>query len=295
MVMLFQCDIIASAMFLTGQASNPLMAKFALTAGAVEISYFKWMLGAIVPGILSMALIPWLLYRLFPPEVTYTPEAPAAADAELRRTGPMSGREWRTAGVFLLVGGLWMTAPLHHLNYTLVAIVGVCALFLSGALAWDDIVGEHIAWDVFIWFGGLVRMAEGLMEGGVTGRLADLATSFSHGWPRWAMLASLLLVFVYAHYGFATITSHATALFTPFLLAVLAGGAPKVLAILAFAYFANLSACLTHYGTTPAAIFFGGGYVTQREWWKYGFICSLVYLMLWATTGFAWWKALGWW
>ena len=35
--------------------------------------------------------------------------------------------------------------------------------------------------------------------------------------------------------------------------------------------------------------------VTQREWWKYGFIVSLVTIAIWSTVGVAWWKLLGWW
>ena len=47
-----------------------------------------------------------------------------------------------------------------------------------------------------------------------------------------------------------------------------------VLAIASLAYFANFSAGLTHYGTTPAPIYFGAGYVSQKDWWRVGFYLS---------------------
>ncbi len=80
----------------------------------------------------------------------------------------------------------------------------------------------------------------------------------------------LLLIYFYAHYGFASITAHATAMYTPFLVVILAAGAPPYLAVLSLAYFSNLDASLTHYGTTPAPIYFGAGYVKQRTWWLLG-------------------------
>ena len=35
------------------------------------------------------------------------------------------------------------------------------------------------------------------------------------------------------------------------------------------------------------------GYVTQAEWWRAGFIMSLIYLVIWTTIGPLWWLALG--
>jgi len=84
-------------------------------------------------------------------------------------------------------------------------------------------------------------------------------------------------------------------MFTPFLVVSLAAGAPPQLAVLSLAAASNLDASLTHYGTTHSPIYFGARYVTQREWWRIGFLVSLVTLGTWATVGTAWWKLLGWW
>ena len=56
-------------------------------------------------------------------------------------------------------------------------------------------------------------------------------------------------------------------MYTPFLVVTIAAGAPPGLAVLSLAAFSNLSASLTHFGTTPGPIYFGARYVTQREWW----------------------------
>ena len=305
-VLLYQCDVIICAMFLTGQASNAIIAKLAQQVTGIELSYPRWALGAIVPGLISLTVVPLLLYRLFPPEIKHTPDASEFAAAELKRMGRMSWPERIMMAVFALVALLWMAPVLKglsypvfqmlgNLHYAVVALLGVCVLLLSGVLEWEDVVSERGAWDVFIWYGGLVRMAEALGEMGITKRFAEFAASFTAGWTWWAALAGLLLVYFYAHYAFASITAHATAMYVPFLIVILAAGAPPYLAVLSLAYLSNLDASLTHYGTTPAPIWFGAGYVKQRTWWWLGLIVSVPNILIWVLIGFAWWKLLGWW
>jgi DASS family divalent anion:Na+ symporter len=290
----YQCDVVACAMFLTGQASNVLIAKFALDTTGVELSYARWLVGGLVPGLVSLALVVLLIYRIYPPEVTHTPQATEFARAELAKMGPMSRDERMMLVVFALTAGLWITSALHHINYTVVALIGVSTLLLTKVLAWDDMLSDRPAWDTFIWYGGLVRMAEALGDSGVTRRFADVSAGLTATWGWGLALVVLLLIYFYAHYGFASITAHVTAMFVPFLTVVIAAGAPPTLAVLALSYASNLQASLTHYGTTPAPIYFGSRYVTQREWWRVGFVTSLVTLSIWGTVGLAWWKLLGW-
>ncbi|HEY0547620.1 MAG TPA: DASS family sodium-coupled anion symporter [Pyrinomonadaceae bacterium] len=295
MTLIYQCDVIVCAMFLTGQASNALIAKFAKEVTGFELSYPRWLLGAIVPGIVSLLIVPLLIYRLYPPEIKHTPEAARYAADELKKMGRMSLNEKLMLLVFALVAALWMTTWLHNLNYAVIALLGICVLLLSGVLEWSDVVSERAAWDVFIWYGGLVRLAEALGETGITKRFAEAAASLTSGWMWWAALAALLLIYFYAHYAFASITAHATAMYIPFLVVIIAAGAPATLAVLSLAYFSNLNASLTHYGTTPAPIYFGAGYVRQRTWWWIGLIVSVPNILIWTGIGFGWWKLLGWW
>ena len=318
MVLLYQCDVIICAIFLTGQASNVLIAKFAQQVTGIELTYSSWLLGGIVPGLISLLVIPQLLYRAFPPEIRHTPAAAELAREELQRMGAMTRAEKILAAVFIGVAVLWMIKGLagaipsvsaaipsarvsefltylSKLDYSIPPLLGVCALLLTGVLNWDDIISERGAWDVFIWYGGLVRMAEALGETGITKRFAETAAGFTTGWAWWLALGILLLIYFYAHYGFASITAHATAMYTPFLVVIIAAGAPAYLAVLSLAYLSNLSASLTHYGTTPAPIYFGAGYVKQRTWWLLGLMVSVPNILIWTIFGFGWWKILGWW
>src|ERR1044071_2079750 len=73
------------------------------------------------------------------------------------------------------------------------------------------------------------------------------------------------------------------------------GWSAAIPAVLSLAYFSNLAAALTHYGTTPAPIYFGAGYTTQRTWWTVGLITSLITISVWSLVGFTWWKVLRLW
>jgi DASS family divalent anion:Na+ symporter len=295
MTAVYQADVVACAMFLTGQASNVIIAKFALSAGGVELSYAKWFIGGVVPGVVSLLLVVYLIYRIYPPEVTHTPLAAQFARDTLARMGPMSRDERIMLAVFVLIAGLWMTTAWHHFPYTVVALFGVSVLLLTNVLAWEDVLSDRPAWDTFIWYGGLINMAQALGDTGVTRQFAEWSAGITAGWGWGIALVVLLLVYFYAHYGFASITAHVTAMFIPFLVVMIAAGAPPALAVLALAYASNLQASLTHYGTTTAPIYFGADYVTQREWWTVGFVISLVTITIWGTLGLAWWKVLGWW
>lgn len=295
MVLIYQCDVIVCAMFLTGQASNVLIAKFAQQVTGIELSYAQWALWAVVPGLLSLFIVPLVLYRLYPPEIKHTPAAAEFAANELRAMGRMNRGEKLMLVVFVLVATLWMSTAFHGINYAVVALFGICVLLLFDVLNWEDVISERSAWDVFIWYGGLVRMAEALGETGITKRFAEAAASFTIGWQWWLALAVLLLVYFYAHYGFASITAHATAMYIPFLVVILAAGTPPYLAVLSLAYFSNLDASLTHFGTTPGPIYFGANYVKQSTWWRLGLIVSLITIPIWVIFGFTWWKLLKLW
>ena len=59
----------------------------------------------------------------------------------------------------------------------MVALTGVGVLLVTGVLEWSDLLAERAAWDVFIWYGGLVRMASALGDSGITKRFAEAARS----------------------------------------------------------------------------------------------------------------------
>jgi len=292
---LYQGSAIACAMFFTGQASNVLGASLAGKLVNVQVTWSSWLVAAIVPGLVSCAVVPWVVHRLVTPEVVRTPEAPRFAASELHNMGPLSRDEWVTLAVFAGVGLLWITSGWHRLDITFVALLGLGVLVATGTMAWQTATSERAAWDVFVWYGGLLRMGEILNGTGTTKLFAESVGAMFVGIPWVIVLLAILVIYFYTHYAFASITAHVLAMFPPFVVLLVSIGVPPQLAVYSLLCLANLPAGLTHYGTTTGPILFGVGYVSFADWWRVGFVVSLANVTIWLTVGFAWWKALGYW
>jgi DASS family divalent anion:Na+ symporter len=295
MNLLYQCEVIICATFLTGQASNVIIRGFVQKETGIDLNYSLWFASAIVPSIVSLVVIPLMIYRFYPPEIKETPNAVKFAADELKKLGATKPSEMILLAVFILILALWATSQLHNIDATVIALFGIAVLLLTKVLDWNDLTDEKPAWEVFIWYGGLVQMARSLGETGITKIFAESVASYTSGWNWMIALAFLLLIYFYAAYAFASITAHVTAMLIPFLAVTLAVGAPAGITVLLLAYLSNLSAGLTHYGTTPAPIYFGTGYVKQKNWWTIGFIASVLNILIWTFVGLLWWKILGWW
>jgi DASS family divalent anion:Na+ symporter len=292
---LYHGDLVVSAMFLTACAPNPLVAAFVRQGSTARLTWTTWALAASVPGVVALAAIPYLIYRLAPPVDVDTTAARTLASARLAEMGPLSGGERGMLAVFCLVLALWIAGDWLAISPTTAALLGVALLLLARVLDWRDIVEEKSAWDVFVWFGGLMMLAGQIEKAGFPKVFAQALATAVHGWPWVWALVLMLVVYLYAHYAFASLVAHVTAMFPAFFAAAIALGAPPLVAAVAFGVLSNVNAAMTHYGTGPAPIVFGAGYVSQPAWWRIGFIVSLAHLAIWLPIGFLWWKVLGLW
>jgi DASS family divalent anion:Na+ symporter len=298
---LYQGSAVACAMFLTGQASNVLAVGLAAQYAQVTITWTSWLLAGLAPGLVSCLVIPYGVYRMLPPEITHTPGAAAYARSELERMGSMSGRERIVLAVFCGIVALWVTSQWHtrligfSLDVTLVAFLGLAVLLAADAMTWSDALAERNAWDVFVWYGGLLTMGDVLNRTGSTTALAGYVGGWFEGLNWYPVLLMTIVLYFYAHYAFASITAHMLSMFPPFVVMLIGLGTPPTLAVYSLACMANLTAGLTHYGTTTAPIVFAEGYVTQRDWWRVGFAMSVLNILIWTIVGFAWWRVVGFW
>jgi DASS family divalent anion:Na+ symporter len=291
----YQVNCITSAMFLTAMAANPLAQKLAGDL-KVNITWVGWAVAAAVPGLVALLVIPYLIYRLHRPEITETPEAVELAKGHLRDLGPIKRQEWAMLGVFVMLLVLWIFAKqLGNLNPTTSALAGLAVLLLTGVLNWDDIKAETGAWDTLVWFAALVMMATFLNKLGMVPWFSKSMGGMVAGKGWIAAFLVLALVYFYSHYFFASNTAHVASMYAAFLGVSIVAGAPPVLAALVLAFFSNLFAGMTHYGTGPAPVLFGTGYVELGTWWRTGLIVSVVNIVIWVGLGGLWWKVLGLW
>jgi DASS family divalent anion:Na+ symporter len=287
---------ITSAIFLTGVAPNSLIVKLAKDNFKYNVTWTGWFWAALIPGLISLVVAPYVLYKLFNPELKQSPEAPAMAKAELAKMGPMSGGEKGMLGVFLLTLIAWATGQWTNINATAVALGGVGVLLVLNVLDWQDVLNEKGAWDALAWFGGLVGLATGLTKLGVIGMLSSTLKSSLGGISSWMLgFVLVILAYVFVHYFIASMTAHATAFYVPMALVAISLGAPAPLVLLVLGFMNSLNACTTHYGSGPAPVFFGSGYIDQGTWWRNGLIITLINLVIWIGAGGLWWKVIGLW
>ncbi|AJR09398.1 putative 2-oxoglutarate/malate translocator [Photobacterium gaetbulicola Gung47] len=291
---IFQCNAITCAMFLTSMAGNPLAANFAAEQG-VEISWAGWALAAVVPGLVCLALIPLLMYQFFPPELKRTPEMRQLARDELQRMGAMSKAEWMIAATFVGMVTLWVFGPVLSLHATVTALAGLVFLLVTGTIQWDDILKEKEAWHTIVWFAVLVMMAGQLNSLGFINWFGEQVGASMAGMGWVVTLVILLLVYFYSHYLMASAMAHISAMYSAFLAIAIGAGAPPMLAAIVLGMFSNLYMSTTHYSSGPAPILFGAGYMSLKQWWKIGFLFTLVVIPVFMVIGGAWWKLIGLW
>jgi DASS family divalent anion:Na+ symporter len=287
----YQCICVTPAMFLTGQVSNLLAAQMAGGFG-YPISWVAWAAAGIVPGLVSLAVIPLIVWQLNPPQIRRTPEAADFAGTHLREMGPMSRQEKILTVLFTAICFLWVTAAWNKIDITVTALLGILVLLFTGVLSWEDIKGEKAAWDIFIWYGGLLFFGTALNNVGIPKLFAAWVGSFLGGAGWITVLVVTLLIYFYSHYAFASITAHLLAMYPAFVALLLLKHAPLGLVVFSFACFANFSAGLTHYGTTPSPMFFSRNYVSLKLWWTIGLVVSVANIIIWGTIGFGWWRLI---
>ncbi|VEJ40189.1 C4-dicarboxylate transporter [Neisseria meningitidis] len=302
----YHSNPISSAMFITATAPNPLIVNLIAEnlGSSFRLSWGAWAWAMAVPGVIAFFVMPLILYFLYPPEIKETPNAVQFAKDRLREMGKMSADEIIMAVIFGILLLLWADVPAlitgNHafsINATATAFIGLSLLLLSGVLTWDDVLKEKSAWDTIIWFGALIMMAAFLNKLGLikwfSGVLAESVGGL--GVSGTAAGVILVLAYMYAHYMFASTTAHITAMFGAFLAAAVSLNAPAMPTALMMAAASNIMMTLTHYATGTSPVIFGSGYTTMGEWWKAGFIMSVVNFLIFFVIGSIWWKVLGYW
>lgn len=197
MICVSQIDAIVCTMFLTAMAGNPLIAELARSQG-IEISWTTWFVGAIVPGIASLILIPLTLYFIYPPQLKKTPEIPGIAREELKKMGPMSLAEKILAFDFMLLILLWTVGDIFFsIPATLSAFIGLAILLLSNIMSWKNIIEEKTAWDTMFWFAVLVMMANALNKYGMISWISKGIVGYVSHFEWLTVFLMLVLIYFY--------------------------------------------------------------------------------------------------
>jgi sodium-dependent dicarboxylate transporter 2/3/5 len=131
---IFDKMLIAGASSITARGA---IEKF----GQVDVLWSQWFL-AYLPCDLIVMFVAWrLALWLYPPETAELPGGAEFLRDELRKMGPWTAMERKTAGLMVIAIALWMTDFLHHIPAPMIGMgIGLVALLpVVGVLDTKDV------------------------------------------------------------------------------------------------------------------------------------------------------------
>jgi len=274
----FATTCLTSSMFLTGLAPNLLALSLVKTTAKIDISWTEWFMGMAPVGVLLFIFLPWLVYKIYPPELKSSPDVPVWAGEELKKMGRVSFKEISMALLALLALGLWIFGG-EFINATTVALLVLSLMVMTRIVEWDDVLAHKQAWNVLVWFATLVTMADGLNKVGFLKWFAVGSAGALSGYSVMTIVIALTVIYFVVHYMFASLTAHTTALLPVLLTAAIAvPDMPVKLISLLFCYTLGLMGIISPYATGPGPIYYGSGYVSRKDFWRLGLIFGAIYL-----------------
>lgn len=293
----YTISLSTSMVFLTACAPNILTAGFAKDILKVDISWFQWFLYMSVPSLICCFAAPFILYKLYPPELKEIENHKGLSEAGLKEMGPMSQKEKILAVLFVLAVIGWATSSISKIAATAIALLFFSLASIFKLIDWDHVLNNNGAWNTLIWYGAVMGLSGILAKNKFFVWLAKVfGESFNFaGLNPVLVLGFLLIVSVLVRYVFASMGAYVAA-FIPVLFTVgLLAKAPAVPLLLLMAASSAYGCLLTHYGGAVGPVMFGTGYVPQKTWWRLGAIMNVFDSVIFMTVGLFFWKILGLW
>jgi citrate:succinate antiporter/L-tartrate/succinate antiporter len=286
----FAATAVTSSMFVTALAPNAAALALVKQTTGLEITWTQWLAGFWPIGVLLVALVPLLVYVVYPPGIRTSREVPAWAAQELRGMGAITRQELLMAALVVLAVFLWVVGsnedialPLlgsQFIDATGVVLLANALMLVTGVVAWDDILGNKAAWNVLVWFATLVALADGLSRVGFVAWVARGFAARLVGIPPLTVMALLVAFFFFVHYMFASLTAHAAAVLPVVLATGMAvPGLPVKAYALLLVYSLGMMGVLSPYATGPAPVYYASGYVSRRDFWVLGLVFGTIYLV----------------
>ena len=278
---------ISSGLWLTAMAVNPIGVGIAETMG-IHITFLSWLLYALLPTIIAFIAIPWVLFKIYPPELRDTPDAPQIAKDALSAMGRISRNEWITGSVFLGMLILWSLSGMFPIDKTAVAFGGLGILMATRVFGIEDFKAQGEALSTLIWFAILFALSTQLAEQGFMRAVAEHFTLYLSGLSWVSVYLLLIVIYVLIHYLFVSQSAHLLALFGIFLSIGVSAGVPGELMAMMLLFATNFNATITPQGSSCNAIYLSSGYIQPREIYLYGGAITLLNLMIFLIIGTPW-------
>ncbi len=252
----------------------------------IEVSFLKWMTFGLPFAIVMITICYLVLVKwMFPNRHLKFNASREVIDGELRKLGPLSGKEKMVLIIFGCTVFLWIFRtvingifPSLGLSDTMISMLGAIAIFSipynirrnDFIISWGDT--SRLAWGILILFGGGLALAKGMSVSGIVDMVAAAIASSDIS----ILLTASLLIFLMLFMTELMSNVALVAVLAPVVAGIAIGLEIPLLHLLIPVTVASSCAFMLPMATPPNAIVFASGYVRVYEMARVGIILNLI-------------------
>lgn len=246
-----------AVLFLTGMASNAVIASTIKDIAGVELTWMLWFKAALVPGLIVLFLCPLVVYKLYPPQMKDLGDIKPFVVSKMQEMGAMKKDEKILLALFIMAILGWMLGGKIGISMYVVAFAFLALELLLGVMDWNDLMAEKGAWNMYIWYGAFFSISGAINEGGfyswLSGQIQNyLDLSAVNGM---AVLVILLLISFVTKYFFVSNAAYIASIY-PVILTLAASTNVNIMALsLMLAFSADMARFCATTETVQVSIF----------------------------------------
>lgn len=273
-----------------GTPPNSVMIGLLENEYNIEISFLKWMtLGLPFSIILLIIAYVVLVKWMFPNNQLQFNASKEVINSELKKLGPISGKEKMVLVIFGITVFLWIFRTLINkifpglgLSDTIISMLAAVSLFSvpynlrkgDFIIKWNDT--QKLAWGILILFGGGLALAKGMSVSGIVAIVSNAIAASEISILFTASLLILLMLFMTELMSNVALV----AVLAPVVAGIAIGLEIPIIYLLIPVTIASSCAFMLPMATPPNAIVFASGYIKVHQMAKVGIILNLIAVLL---------------
>ncbi len=261
-----------------------------------NIDFWMWFVATTPLATLLLAIMIWILRKLYPFEVPVPPSFHDFIQRKLKVQGPLRGDQKITVLVFSLAASLWIFKGLINyllkfdfLNDTSIAILAGVLLFLipHSIHSWQPVLDKKdiplLPWDIVLLFGGGMALAGSLEKVGLIEETTQFFAGLDFSAPYFLIFAiaslALLMTEIMSNVAFCVVA-------LPMIMKLgEAQGIDPVLIALPATICASFAFCMP-ISTPPNAVVFGTNTISVQQMLKAGLYLNIIAVALTMSLGY---------
>lgn len=288
---------ISGTAILTAAIGNILTIEILQLYVGRSLSYIDWFLYAFPIWIVLIMVIPYILWKCFPPENFTFDRLQVEMKKKKQNLGRLTSAELKCIIILFITVILWMTQSLHGYHPTIPALMAVVFMAMPriGFVEWKKIVGVNF--DLVLLVGATLSLGFALIDSGAIELLEVFITSesilniFTNPW---IVIFIVIVISQIYHLGVTNVSTAVVTLFPVLISVSLQAGLDPVVISLASAI-TMLFGYILVVETMPNVVVHGTGMVTQRDFYLSGILSTIASTIVTMIVAFTWWKWLGFW